>query len=305
MPSTSEADDRRMKRERVLFVIIALVLIFNFVRRLLPVAERSGGAENIISFLADLGMAVGLIGLGLRILKAIPRESGGRGKWVVLLVAGSIAVAGIFIIHARGGPRVELPPRQVNSTAWVPATIQTQAVATPGVRQGPESEAAANSADPLRFLMTLELKNLIKTAGQRFEEMDNSRWAKIIQTTDVAQRRSLTRDDFNEFCQKQRRYFGTLDEGVDKFAEAKAKGISFAEFDDDPRANPEVLRLYRAYRDASLRYYALLEANWDEYWPKGLQTSGEQAKPWQKEAMELGAEMDTLLAKMKEVAAKK
>ena len=115
--STTSETDRRIKRERVLFVIIALVLIFNFVRRLYPVAEQSGSAENIITFLADLGMAVGLIGLGVRILKAIPRESEGRGKWVALLVAGSMAVAGIFVIHANGGPRVgcrrerSIPPR--------------------------------------------------------------------------------------------------------------------------------------------------------------------------------------------------
>lgn len=53
-----------------MFVIIALVLIFNFVRRLFPVAERSGSTENIMSILFDLGMAVGLVGLGPRILKA-------------------------------------------------------------------------------------------------------------------------------------------------------------------------------------------------------------------------------------------
>ena len=294
-----------MKRERVLFVIIALVLIFNFVRRLSPIAEASSSAENIITFLADLGMAVGLFGLGVRILKAIPRGSEGRGKWVALLVAGSIAVAGIFIIHAKGGPRVELPPRRVDSTALVPATIRNETVATPGVRRGPESESTANSADPLRFLLVLELKRLIETSSQRFEEMDNSRWAQIIQTSDVEQRRTLTHDDFREFCRRQHRYFETIDEGATKFAEAKTKGISFPEFDDDPRSNPEALRLHRAFRDKSLRYYALLEANWDEYWPQGLKMSGEQAKPWQKEAMQLDAEIDALLAKMKEIAGQK
>jgi hypothetical protein len=294
-----------MKRERILFVIIALVLIFNFVRRLFPVAERSGSAENMLSILMDLGMAVGLVGLGVRILKAIPREGEGRGKWVVLLVAGSIAVAGIFLIHARGGPRVELPPRAVKSTALVPSTARNQAVPTPGVHKGPGPESTAASADPLRFLLVTELKNLIKTADQRFQEMDGTRWAKIIQTSDAKQRRTLTQDDFREFCQKQRRYFETLDEGAGRFAEAKAKGISFAEFDNDPRSNPEVLRFYRAFRDASERYYALLEENWDEYWPKGFPTSEEQAKPWQREAMKLDAEMDASLAKMKELAPKR
>jgi len=54
MYSTSEADKRTMKRDGGLFVIIALVLIFNFVRRLFPVAERSGSTENIMSILFDL-----------------------------------------------------------------------------------------------------------------------------------------------------------------------------------------------------------------------------------------------------------
>jgi hypothetical protein len=294
-----------MKRERVLFVIIALVVIFNFVRRLSPIAEASSSAENIITFLADLGMAVGLIGLGVRILKAIPRGSEGRGKWVALLVAGSMAVAGLFVIHARGGPRVELPPRPVNSAASLPATIPNKALPTPGVRHSPNAESTVPREDPLRFLLVLELKRLIETSSQRFEEMDNSRWAQIIQTSDVEQRRSLTHDDFREFCLRQSRYYETLDEGVDKFAEAKAKGISFAEFDDDPRSNPEVLRVSRAIKDKSLRYYALLEANWDEFWPKGLEISEEQAKPWQKEAKQLDAEMDALLEKMKETMGKK
>jgi len=54
MYSTSEADKRTMKRDGGLFVIVALVLIFNFVRRLFPVAERSGSTENIMSILFDL-----------------------------------------------------------------------------------------------------------------------------------------------------------------------------------------------------------------------------------------------------------
>ena len=303
--STTSETDRRIKRERVLFVIIALVLIFNFVRRLYPVAEQSGSAENIITFLADLGMAVGLIGLGVRILKAIPREGEGRGKWVALLVAGSMAVAGIFVIHANGGPRVELPPRAVNSSALVSATIPNKAVPTPAIRNGPQSDSVANSADPLRLLIVFELKRLIETSNKRFEEIADSRWAQIIQTTDVEKRRTLTHDDFREFCRRQHRYFETIDEGASKFAEAKTKGISFPEFDDDPRSSPESLRLLRAYRDASIRYYAVLEANWDEYWPKGINTSEGQPKPWQKEATQLDAEMDTLLAKMNEIAGRK
>lgn len=213
-----------MKRERILFVIIALVLIFHFVQRLFPVAERSSSAVNIISVLADLGMAVGLIGLGVRILKAIPRGTGGRGKWITLLVAGSIAVAGIFVIHASGGPRVELPPRTINSSALLRSTTSSGAGPTPGIRTGPELESAANSADPLQFLMVLDLKRLIETGNERFAEMDNSRWAQIIQTTDVEQRKTLTHDDFREFCQKQHRYFATLDEGVDKSWRRRRRG---------------------------------------------------------------------------------
>jgi hypothetical protein len=43
----------------------------------------------------ELGMTVGLVGLGIRILKS-PPALGGRGKWVVLFGAGIIAALGPY-----------------------------------------------------------------------------------------------------------------------------------------------------------------------------------------------------------------
>lgn len=66
---------------------------------------------RVLTIVLDVGMAVGLVGLGTKILKATPQGTPGRSGWILLFGAGSISVVGIFVIHVTGGQRVEWGPR--------------------------------------------------------------------------------------------------------------------------------------------------------------------------------------------------
>ena len=55
----------------------------------------------------ELALGVGLVGLGIRILKGIPRGVAGRGIWIFLFGAGLVCFLAIFGIHLIGGQRVK------------------------------------------------------------------------------------------------------------------------------------------------------------------------------------------------------
>ena len=76
----------------------------------------------------DLALAIGVIGLGVRVLKSVPRGAPGRGKWLLLFVAGIVSVLGILAIHATGGQRVEWGPRTQTSTPALPADVNAKMV---------------------------------------------------------------------------------------------------------------------------------------------------------------------------------
>ena len=71
-------------------MIVALYLvIITFVRRLFPIAEMPRRSETVLTISIDLALAIGLIGLGTRILKAIPRE-GSRTRQVAVIASGGL-----------------------------------------------------------------------------------------------------------------------------------------------------------------------------------------------------------------------
>jgi hypothetical protein len=106
-------------------VIVALFLVVTFSRRLFPIVEMPRRSEIVLGILIDLAMAVALVGLGTRILKAIPRGTPGRGGWLSLFVMGLISLLGIFVIHLNGGQRVEWQPRRPQvTTEALPADLK-------------------------------------------------------------------------------------------------------------------------------------------------------------------------------------
>lgn len=99
------------KVDRVIFAVLGVFLVITFVGRLFPVDEMPGRTVTVLTIICDVGMAVGLVGLGTKILKATPQGTPGRGGWILLFGAGIISIMGIFFIHLTGGQRVEWAPR--------------------------------------------------------------------------------------------------------------------------------------------------------------------------------------------------
>ena len=99
------------KVDRIVFFFVGIFLVITFVRRLFPVDEMPGRGVMVLEILCDVGMAVGLIGLGTKILRVTPPGTPGRGGWLLLFGAGTISALGIFVIHLTGGQRVEWAPR--------------------------------------------------------------------------------------------------------------------------------------------------------------------------------------------------
>lgn len=100
------------KIDRIVFAVVGVFLVITFVGRLFPVDEKPGRTVRVLTIVFDVGMAVGLVGLGTKLLRETPRGTPGRGAWLFLFGAGLISSLGIFVIHLTGGQRVEWAPRK-------------------------------------------------------------------------------------------------------------------------------------------------------------------------------------------------
>lgn len=102
--------------ERRLLLFSSLSLVVTFIRGLGPVAERSGSTVNTLRFVFELAMAIGVVGLGFRVLKAARRDGTGQVRWLALMVVGTFAALGVFVIRLSDAlSPVSMPPRPTQS----------------------------------------------------------------------------------------------------------------------------------------------------------------------------------------------
>ena len=209
----------------------------------------------------------------------------GRSKWIILLGAGIGVALGVFAFRLRGtapGESAASPAQSVNAPSPSPSS------------GGSPAAAPSLSMDEfLRTTITRNFKAAVEANHARFREMANSRWTKVMREGDAGQRSMLRQKDVAEFRQTLRAMVASVDDGLNVFAEAEAKGISLAGVGDNAfESNPEAWRLFRRYWSASERYHGLLEENWEEYYEFGAEAPADKAKPWQLEAMRAQAEMN-------------
>jgi hypothetical protein len=259
------------KFERVLLVIMSLYLVATFIRLLFPIAEKSSSGVDGLRMIFEVAMAVGVIGLGVRVLKSNPPGSPGKAGWVALMVAGTIGAIGIFGIRLSGGPRVELPPRPTQSST--------------------ESSAFSPELEKFGTRMT-EVMMAYQKAENAFEK---TRWNE----TESKDRRNLPRAAMQDHLARHREYLDAIDRAIALFSEpgfeervdrlvasAKAGGHRL----DKPDVNLELWQSRRRLWVAAYRACVFVEANWDE-WVANPRTRVEDAKPWQFELAALGGEV--------------
>ena len=85
--------------ERRILVISTLYLVVTFIRGFGPAGERPGNTVTALRFLFELAMAIGVVGLGVRVVKSVRRDGGGYARWLTLMVVGIVAALGVFLIR--------------------------------------------------------------------------------------------------------------------------------------------------------------------------------------------------------------
>ncbi len=273
--STTPVPDKTVKRDRILFAIVALYLAFTFIRRLFPTDEWSSRAETVLRIAIDLALAIGLIGLGRRVLKAAPRGTRGRGKWLFVFAAGLVSLLGILVIQMNGGQQVEWQPR--HKAASVPAL-------------------PADLKD-----MVTRIEGLIAAYQKADAEIAATRWARTSAEKGVRELRTLPREDLREYVAKQRALLSSIDAMLEFLTEPRlvndyARTWSYAESQgltagrERPDINPTPWRLVRQLYGSLYELHKLVEENWEEW--RLLQSPAPEAelKPWQRETKRLASE---------------
>lgn len=268
--------DRTLKRDRVLFTIVALYLVFTFVRRLFPTAEVPSPSVTILRVVIELALAIGLIGLGRRILKAVPRGTHGRGKWLFLFVAGLVSLFGIFAVHITGGQRVEWPPRSEVNAPALPADLNA---------------------------MLSRIEELVASYQKADAEVDATRWVQTTAETsgDYKQLIKLPRQDLREYLAKQRALLEAVDRMIQFLAEprfvadfnmvwsyAEARGLTGGR--KRPDIDPRSWRLIRQLYGPLYEFHKIIEENWEEWRLIESPVPEAERKPWHNEIVRLSAD---------------
>jgi hypothetical protein len=243
------------KRDRTIFVLAAIGLVYIFIRALMPVDEAPSQSLNALTIVMELGWFIGLVGLAPRILRSASAAS--RGIWIILLAAGVIAGLGTFGIRLSGGPRMELSPR---------------------------TSSISSSDKDLRHQTYQQGVSLARLSTK----LASTRWLQIFVTEDPAKIRTLTRQDLQE----GRALAGELRECADRilkvFAEATAKGVAHSTLFDEPAGtHPETWQKMRETYSLMYDYLGLIEQHWDEWLANPFPTGQSDLKPWQLEVQRL------------------
>jgi hypothetical protein len=164
------------------------------------------------------------------------------------------------------------------------ASKEMQAILHPSAAPSPPAVAAVTG-------LAKELRDLIKSWDTSMEKSMATRWVKI-DFNDPAQKRTLTRRDFEEAVEFSRVAAGFEERIVKLLAQAKAQGIDVsAATTDASYLRPEFWRWFQDMDALRLKYRKLIDQHWDE-WLMAPETVNEKSKPWQREMKKLDDQMD-------------
>ena len=277
------------KRDCILLVIIVLYLVFTFVRRLFPAAEMARPTQSALIIVIELVLGVGLIGLGVRILKGIPQGVSGRGMWAFLLTAGLVSFFGIFGIHLTGGQRV----KSLQSTR--PGSVLTDASIE---ALGAEMET-----------MSSRMRELVASVEKAQVEVDDTRWDRTQRAT-PNQLRNLAREDLREHLAKQRAFLDSIDRVLQYLAESgfqekSDRLFSYAESQrltaGRQRPDSRSWRILRQLHGANHDMEKIVEEHWEEWRLLESPPPEAELKPWQKEVRRLASEATSAQKQLSEL----
>jgi len=114
-PTLAKVSVKKGAGDRLSVFFFAGYLVVSFLFALKPTDQLPSPTLRAITILIELGMTIGLIGIGVRVLGSTSSSSE-RSKWALVLAVGLIAGFGLFVIRVTGGPRVQIPPRSTGSS---------------------------------------------------------------------------------------------------------------------------------------------------------------------------------------------
>ena len=235
---------------------------------------RRRADRNHTAIVIDLAIAVGLIGLGRRVLKAVPRGTDGRGKWLFVSAVGIVSLLGILVIQMNGGQRVEWQPRaQANHAPALPADLKD---------------------------MVSRVEALVASYQKADAEITETRWARTAAKREPRQLRLLDREDLREYLVKQRAVLDAIDKMLQFLAEprlvndfkrvwtyAESQGLTAGR--ERPDINPAPWHLLREVYGSVYEMNKLVDENWEEWRSREAATPEAEQKPWQRETKRLAA----------------
>ena len=136
-----------------------------------------------------------------------------------------------------------------------------------------------------------ELRDLIASWNTLLEKSLATRWAKI-DFEDPAQKKTLTRRDFEEAGELRREMSEYQERIVKVLAQAKSQGIDVSAATEVANClRPEFWRGYQDIDALRLKYWKLIDQHWDE-WLTSPESVDANSKPWQREMKRLIDEID-------------
>lgn len=241
-------------RERVIFVLSAVVLVMSFFSSLMPISESPSPRSNALSIAMELLAVIGLIGLGVLILGS---QASGRGKWVLVLVVGIVAALGILFIRLRGGSRMVLSPRFSYSSTRLEG-------------------------------LSKRLHELIDSYAQLAQKSAAKRWAQELEKPPA--QRSLARSDLQDARQTIGQLCDCVGQILKLLAQAELEGINLSPAfasNEQVAIRPEFWRATQQGFTALYEELGVVDQNWDDWVGKPFPENESELKPWQREVNQM------------------
>ena len=259
--------------ERILFVICTVAVLLKFVFALQPVDEALPSALTNFTLLIELGMMIGVIGLGVRILQS---QRTGRAGWGIILAIGVAAGLGLFVVRINGGPRRVLPARTSDFTAPLDDVAKEQ-------RQSLLKTQEATAASGVNF-MKLRLALPISACKDALAQVKQTKWRRAKAGT---LRQSIVRQDIVDFNKKADDVIGSLDGLINAMNSTS----------DVPPSARDCCRLLREMYVLSRRQGQLFLDHYNEWKSNGVKPKAGEMKPWEKALQDLAAQIQVLASR--------
>lgn len=162
------------KTERRLLVLVPIVLIYAFARRVFFAETESASAGvSFLTILFDGAMVVGVVGLTLRRLKYDGSREG-PGAWLVLPILGLLAGLGLFVIRIGGADEPALPPPAAEANRWQTAVPELERESGTG-GSAPSIDAPMLTQNGGRLAVVVQAIRRQFRPGRIFKEITISR----------------------------------------------------------------------------------------------------------------------------------